>query len=343
MTTFLKACRGENTEFTPIWLNRQAGRYMPEYRKIKGNRTSLEFFTDPETAAQVTIEAQRQLRVDAAIVFADLLPILQPMGLDLSYAAGIGPVFSNPIRNPDDVTNLRVVPPEEGTGYIADTIRFILSDLPSDVSLIGFAGAPFTLAAYAIEGRGSQHYTLAKAFMYEHPQSWVELLDKLARTIVAYVNLQVEAGIDAVQIFDSWVGCLAQHEYDAFVAPTTRKVFAGIACGIPKIYFATGNQHLLPAMYATGPDFMALDWRVPLVQTWNELGCSAIQGNMDPIALCATPDVVSQHARRLLNEVDGRPGHIFNLGHGIVPQTPVDNVKLLVDYVHEHSVRTACQ
>ena len=339
MTTFLKACRGESTDFTPIWLNRQAGRYMPEYRQIKGNRTSLEFFTDPEAAARVTLEAQRQLRVDAAIVFADLLPILQPMGLDLSYAPGVGPVFSNPIRNPDDVTNLQVVPPKEGTGYIADTIRFVLSDLPSEISLIGFAGAPFTLAAYAIEGKGSQQYTIAKSFMYEHPQSWFELLEKLTNSIVGYVNLQIEAGIDAVQIFDSWVGCLSRYEYDSYVAPATQKVFSSIADSVPKIYFATGNQHLLQSMYATGPDFMALDWRVPLVQTWKELGCPAIQGNMDPIAVCATPEVVKEHACRLLEDVNGRPGHIFNLGHGIVPQTPVDNVKLLVDFVHEQSSR----
>lgn len=336
MTTFLKACRGEKTDYTPIWLNRQAGRYMPEYHKLKGNHSSLEFFTNPELAAQAALDAQRILDVDAAIVFADLLPILIPMGLKLDYIAGAGPVFDNPIRDVKGVESLRSVPAREGVGYISDTIQYILRDLPSHVSLIGFAGAPFTLAAYAIEGKGSQQYTLAKRFMYSHPEHWFTLLDKICDAVVDYVNLQVESGVHAVQIFDSWVGCLSDSEYRRYVAPATRKLFAGIQGEVPRIYFATGNQHLLRSMYETGPDFLALDWRVSLVSTWEELGCPAIQGNMDPIALCADVNLACSHAKRILEDVSGRPGHIFNLGHGIVPQTPVDNAKALVEYVHSY-------
>ncbi|MCY3884392.1 MAG: uroporphyrinogen decarboxylase [Gammaproteobacteria bacterium] len=334
MTSFLKACRGEKTDYTPIWLNRQAGRYMPEYHKLKGNRSSLEFFTNPELAAQAALDAQRILDVDAAIVFADLLPILIPMGLKLDYVAGVGPVIDNPIRDPKDVDALQLVPAQEGTGYIAETVRNILQELPSRASLIGFAGAPFTLAAYAIEGRGSQNYTLAKRFMYKHPESWFSLLDKLSLAVRDYLNLQINSGVHAVQVFDSWVGCLASYEYFKYVAPATKSLFSGIHSSVPKIYFATGNQHLLVSMYETGPDFLALDWRVPMASTWEKIGCPAIQGNMDPIALCADPELVLSHAKRILDDVGGRPGHIFNLGHGIVPQTPVDNVKLLVDYVH---------
>ncbi len=339
MSTFLKACRGESTDYTPIWLNRQAGRYMPEYRRLKENRTSLELFTNPDLAAQATVDAYRILGVDAAIVFADLLPILIPMGLDLEYEAGVGPVISNPIRSHEQVSAIRVVPAEEGSGYIAQTVRNVLGELPKDSALIGFAGAPFTLAAYAIEGRSSQQYTYTKSFMYRHPGAWHQLLDTLADAIVDYVNLQVGAGINAVQIFDSWIGCLSEVEYRLFAATSTAKVFTGIHGDIPKIYFGTGNQHLLSSMYSTGPDFLALDWRVPLVPTWESIGCAAIQGNMDPIALCATQEVVEEHAQRILEAVDGKPGHIFNLGHGIVPQTPVDNVKRLVDFVHENSSR----
>jgi uroporphyrinogen decarboxylase len=256
------------------------------------------------------------------------------MGLRLDYIAGSGPVFDNPIRDVKDVESLQSIPAQEGVGYISDTIQNILQDLPAHVSLIGFAGAPFTLAAYAIEGKGSQQYTLAKRFMYQHSEQWFALLDKLCDAVINYVNLQVESGVHAVQIFDSWVGCLSENEYRKYVAPATRKLFAGIRGHVPKIYFATGNQHLLPSMYETGPDFLALDWRVPLADTWKELGCPAIQGNMDPIALCADSKLACYHAKRILDGVGGRPGHIFNLGHGIVPQTPVDNVKVLVEYVH---------
>ncbi len=332
-TTFLKACRGEPTEYTPIWLNRQAGRYMPEYRAVKGNTKSLDFFTNPDLAARVTLDAQRILGVDAAIVFADLLPMLHPMGLELDYFEGVGPRFANPIREPRDSSRLRRLEAEEDCGYIAQTIKNVLEDLPSDVSLIGFAGAPLTLAAYAIEGQGSHQFQNVRKFMYQWPNSWFELLEKITLSVIDYVNLQIRSGADAIQIFDSWVGCLGIREYETYVFPFTQQLFNGINDTIPRIYFGTGNTHLLKTMYQTGPDVLALDWRPRLIEVWEGLQCRAIQGNMDPIALCADEKVVIEHARRILSDVAAKPGHIFNLGHGIIPSTPVKNVKRLVDYV----------
>ena len=336
---FLRACRGEATDRTPVWLNRQAGRYMPEYHALKGDTPSLEFFTTPELASRATLDAQRILGVDAAIVFADLLPMLVPMGLELDYKAGEGPVFARPLRRAADIERLAVPPPEEGTGYIAETIAGILDGLPGDVPLIGFAGAPFTLASYAIEGRGSRNYLHVKRMMYGAPHLWQALMDKLVDAVAGYVALQVDSGVHAVQLFDSWVGCLSLADYRRYVLPSTQRLMARIRGRVPVIYFGTANSHLVDAMYEAGPDFLALDWRTPLAATWDRLGMRAVQGNMDPMALCADRATVAEHARRVLDEADGRPGHIFNLGHGIVPETPVDNVRFLVDFVHEASAR----
>ena len=332
-TPFLRACRGEPTEYTPIWLNRQAGRYMSKYRSVKGDIKSLDFFTNSELAAKVTLDAQRILGVDAAIVFADLLPMLKPMGMELDYFEGVGPRFANPIREPRDSSQLCRLNAEEDCGYIAETIRNVLEDLPTDVSLIGFAGGPFTLAAYAIEGQGSQHFQNVRKFLYRYPNSWHELLEKITQSVIDYVNLQIRSGADAIQIFDSWVGCLGVTEYQTHVAPYTQQLFNSLPTTTPKIYFGTGNTHLLKAMYETGPDVLALDWRPRLIDVWNDLACRAVQGNMDPIVLCSDEKEIHEHARRILVDVAARPGHIFNLGHGIVPSTPVDNVKRLVDFV----------
>ena len=348
---FIRACRGEPTPVTPIWLNRQAGRYMPEYHAVKGDTPSLTFFRTPELAAQVTVDAQRILGVDAAIVFADLLPILEPMGLELDYVPGVGPVFANPVRKLAAIDHLRVPPAEEELGYIAETIAGVLDGLPPDIPLIGFAGAPFTLASYAIEGAGSRNFLHTKKLMYEHESAWNALLSKLTRTVIDYVRLQIEAGVQAVQIFDSWVGALSRQDYGRYVAPHVRALMQGIRQGEvagdsggeaatpPIIYFGVNTAHLVEDMYATGPDLLALDWRTPLGETWRRLGSPAIQGNLDPIVLCANTEAVATGAREVLNEAAARPGHIFNLGHGIVPQTPVDNVKFLVDFVHEASAR----
>ncbi len=338
-SVFMKACRGEATGYTPIWLNRQAGRYMPEYHQVKGTTPSLEFFKHPELAARATLDAQRILGVDAAIMFADLLPVMEPMGLILDYKPGEGPVFENPVRSEKDIDALRVVSAEEGTPYIEEIIGNILSELPNDIALLGFAGAPFTLASYAIEGRGSRNYLEVKKLMYTEPELWDRLMSKLVETVTSYVQLQFKSGVNAVQLFDSWVGCLSTQDYQRYVAPHTTRLIKQIRewGDVKIIYFATDNMHLIDEMYATGPDIMALDWRTPLKATWKRLGSKAIQGNMDPIVLCADKDTVSREAAYVLDEAQNRPGHIFNLGHGIVPQTPVDNVKHLVDFVHEYS------
>jgi len=339
MGIFLDACQAKKTSYTPIWLNRQAGRYMPEYHALKGSTKSLDFFKTPELAAKATLDAQRILGVDAAIMFADLLPVLEPMGMKLDYLEKIGPVFETPIRTNEQVDALSVVPAEEGVGYIRDTILGILSDLPSEVDLIGFAGAPFTLASYAIEGRGSKNYVHVKKFMYGNPTGWKRLMDKLVETISDYVTLQYKSGVQAVQIFDSWIGCLSLTDYEQYVEPWTTNLMGRIhsQCGaLPVIYFGTGNSHLVDAMYRSGPDFLALDWRTPLVPTWDRLGMPAIQGNLDPVILFAEPEVIKKKAKHILDQVNGRSGHIFNLGHGILPNTSPDNVKMLVDFVHDH-------
>ncbi len=336
---FLNACAGEATDYTPIWLNRQAGRYMPEYHAVKGNSPSLDFFKDPERAAQATLDAQRILGVDAAIIFADLLPIMEPMGLDLEYVPGAGPVFHNPLRTPADVAALRVAPAVEATPYIADTIKNVLSALPGDVALIGFAGAPFTLASYAIEGKGSRNYVFVKKLMYESQDVWHQLLDKLVSQLTSYLELQIASGVDAVQLFDTWVGCLSLDDFVSYVQPHLQKLIGNLKGKVPLIYFGTGNGHLLDATMTCAPDVMALDWRVPLGDTWQKLGVQAVQGNLDPIVLCADRSTIHKQAQDVLNQAAGRSGHIFNLGHGIIPETPVDNVKALVDFVHESSQR----
>ena len=337
MSVFLDACRGEPTPYTPIWLNRQAGRYMPEYRQVKGDTPSLEFFKNPELAAKVTIDAQRILDVDAAIMFADLLPMLEPMGFELDYLPGIGPVFANPICDARDVERVRVVHADEGVGYIRQTVANIRQDLPKRVALIGFAGAPFTLASYVIEGKSSRDFAKTKKLMFGNLSAWNELMEKLTSAVGDYVELQMDAGVDAVQIFDSWVGTLSSADYEYYVASHVKRLMSRIGGRVPIIYFAVGNSHLLHTMQSTGPDFMALDWRVALNEAWDDLGTIAIQGNLDPLVLCADRATVQIKAEEILDSVAGRPGHIFNLGHGIVPQTPVDHVRYLVDFVHEHT------
>jgi len=334
---FLEACAAEPTAHTPIWLNRQAGRYMPEYHALKGDTPSLDFFKNPEMAAQATLDAQRILGVDAAIMFADLLPIMEPMGLRLDYKAGEGPVFDNPVRTEKDVADLEVLPASEATPYIADTVTNILSGLPSDIALIGFSGAPFTLASYAIEGRGSRNYVHVKKMMYSAPELWRALLTKLVEQVTSYVELQIAAGVDAVQLFDTWVGSLSVADFRAYVAPHLKQLLDNLRGRVPVIYFGTGNGHLLEEVAAMSPDVLALDWRVPLAETWARTGVKAVQGNLDPIVLCADRATVEAQAKAILDSVAGRPGHIFNLGHGIIPETPVDNVKALVEIVHEYS------
>jgi len=301
---FLRACRGEPTDYTPIWLNRQAGRYMPEYHQVKGDMPSLAFFKNPDKAAQATLDAQRILGVDAAILFADLLPILEPMGLRLDYKPGEGPVFDNPLRNPGDIEALATGPAEEATPYIAETVRNVLSGLPSKIALIGFAGAPFTLASYAIEGRGSRNYVHVKKLMYEAPQAWNQLMTKLVTQVASYLQLQITAGVDAVQIFDTWVGCLSVGDFRHYVLPHLKALIGALKGQVPIIYFGTGNGHLLNDVCDAGPDVLALDWRVPLGETWQRTGARAVQGNLDPIVLCADQATVARQALDCLRAVE---------------------------------------
>ena len=335
-SAFLKACRGEQTDYTPIWLNRQAGRYMKEYHEVKANTPSLDFFKTPHLAAQVTCDAQRILGVDAAIMFADLLPILEPMGLNLDYLVGVGPNIDNPVRTHADIDNLRVAPSIETMPYIGEAIKLIRAELPSDIPLIGFGGAPFTLASYAIEGKGSRNYIHVKQMMLSDPGAFHTIMEKMTSCAIDYLNYQIEEGVQAIQIFDSWVGCLSVNDYRTHVFAHSKRLLDEISGKVPIIHFGTGNPSLLPLMAEAGGDVMALDWRAPLMESWDLMGCTAVQGNMDPVALFAEREAVLATAGSILDEVDHRAGHIFNLGHGILPETPVDNVKALVDFVHDH-------
>lgn len=339
-STFLKACRGEKTDYTPVWLNRQAGRYMPEYHEVKGDTPSLEFFKTPHLAARATCDAQRILGVDAAIMFADLLPILEPMGLRLDYLPGVGPNIDNPVRTSADIDAIEVTRSVESMPYIREVIELIRSELPGDVPLIGFGGAPFTLASYAVEGKGSRNYVFVKKMMYGDSGAFAELMSRITACAIDYLNYQIDAGVQAVQVFDSWVGCLSPADYREFVFPHMRRLMSEVTGRVPVIHFGTGNPSLVPLMAEAGGDVLALDWRAPLVASWDGTGVKAVQGNLDPIVLCAEWHGVERKTKELLDEVDRRPGHIFNLGHGIIPETPVDNVKRLVDYVHDYTSRS---
>lgn len=334
---FIAACRGEPTPHTPIWLNRQAGRYMPAYHRIKGDLTSKAFFLRPERAAEMTLEAQRLLGVDAAILFTDLLPVLELIGLDLDYKEGIGPVFSNPLRDAKVIESPPGYEMERDMACIAECIGLILTDLPREVALIGFAGAPFTLASYAVEGRGGGNKEHVKRMMHDAPEVWETLMRTLVDLVAEFIELQVKAGVHAVQLFDSWVGALSVSDYRRFVAPWTKALIDRIRSSaggdVPIILFAVGNGHLLQDMTAVGPDVMALDWQVPLGETWDALGCRAVQGNLDPVVLLCEEKTIAAEASRILDEAGGRAGHIFNLGHGVLPQTDEGRVRFLVDWV----------
>ncbi|MCB9895323.1 MAG: uroporphyrinogen decarboxylase [Planctomycetes bacterium] len=335
---FLKACRGEPVDRTPVWLMRQAGRYMQEYRDVRATTDFLGLCKTPELAAKVTLDAQRILGVDAAILFADLLPILEPLGLQLSYEEGEGPKIHNPVRTAADIDALKEEDPRQSMPFVGGAIEIIRRELPVDIPLIGFAGAPFTLAAYAIEGGASRNYIHAKTLMYSDPGAWAVLMEKLSGQIIEYLRAQIEWGVNAVQLFDSWVGCLSPGDYRAHVLPHVKRIIGAVRGKVPVIYFGTGTATLLTAMMEAQPDVLGIDWHTPLQRGW-EVGAKSVQGNMDPVSLFAPRDVVLGKAQEVLDAAAGRDGHIFNLGHGILPKTPVDNVKALVDYVHEKSAR----
>jgi uroporphyrinogen decarboxylase len=334
----LRACRREPVDCTPVWFMRQAGRYMAEYRALRQQHALLTLCKTPELAAQITLQPIQRVPVDAAIIFTDLLIPLEPMGVKVVFAQNEGPVIDNPIRCASDIERLRIIDPEADLWFTLEAIRLVCRELAGKLPLIGFAGAPFTLASYLIEGGGSRHYIQTKRLMYHQPKAWHRLLDKLAQVATAFLQAQVKMGAQVVQLFDSWVGCLAPQDYRTYVLPHTRQIVAGLrAVGAPVIHFGTGTATLLEAMREAGGDVIGVDWRIPLDEAWQRLGHDVgIQGNLDPVALLAPLPELERRVEDILQRAAGRPGHIFNLGHGILPETPVEHVVAVAERVHAH-------
>jgi len=331
---FLRACRREPVERTPIWLMRQAGRSLPEYRKIRERYQLVDIVADADLCAEVTLQPVRRLGVDAAVMFADIMLPLEGMGVDFQLVEEVGPVIADPVRTPADVARLRTPSPEESVPQVLAAVRRVAAESP--VPVICFSGAPFTLASYAIEGRPSRDFKLTKAFMYREPEAFDLLLEKLGTVAADYLAAQVAAGAQALQVFDSWVGVLAPEDYAARVLPHTRRLFAATArLGVPRIHFGTGTAGLLELIADAGPDVVSLDWRVGLDAGWARLGERGVQGNLDPAVLLGPAELVRERARDVLRRAGGRPGHVFNLGHGVLPDTPLENLQLLVETVKE--------
>jgi uroporphyrinogen decarboxylase len=336
----LKACRRESTPYTPIWLMRQAGRYMPEYRSVRGKHSFIEMCQRPELAAEVTVTAVERLGVDAAIIFADILLPLVPMRVGLSYEQGDGPAIERPIRSMSDLEKVPPVAALESLSFVGEAIRLVRRSLGDRKPIIGFAGAPFTLASYLVEGGSSRQYQATKTLMYTQPETWHRMMDMITCVTADYLNLQVDAGADLIQLFDSWVGSLGPDDYRRFVLPHTQRVIAAVRPSVPVIHFGTVTGNLLELMREAGGHVIGLDWRVDLAEAWERLGHDVgVQGNLDPVALFAEVGEIRRRAREILDKATGRPGHIFNLGHGILPETPVEHVIALVDAVHEMSQR----
>lgn len=338
----LRACRREPVEATPVWLMRQAGRYMAEYRALRQNYSILEVIKTPDLATEVTLQPIKAFDLDAAIIFADILTVLEGMGLALEFVKGDGPVLHNPLRTVADVEALQVRPAEETLGFTLTAIRQVKTELAGRVPLIGFSGAPFTLASYAIEGGSSRNYLKTKSLMYQQPQVWHRLMEKLAEVVGDYLRAQAAAGAEVLQLFDSWVGALSPADYEQYVLPYSKRAIemAQSAGSAPLIHFGTDTAGLLPLIKAAGGDVIGLDWRIDLATGWEQLGDRvAVQGNLDPLVLLAPIPEIKRQAARILDTVKGKPGHIFNLGHGILPPTPVEHVAALVDFVHEYTSR----
>ena len=337
---FVRAAKAQLTERTPIWLMRQAGRYMAEYRAVRKQYSLIEICKKPKIAAQVTIEAAEILKVDAAIIFADLLLPLEVMGLPFHFAAGEGPKIERPIRDVEDITRLRADRAAD-LGYVSEAVTLVCKHFGDRLPVIGFCGAPFTLASYMIEGGGSRNYIHTKKMMYSSPGAWNELMTKLVVVTAEYSADQVRAGADAIQIFDSWVGCLSVEDYRQYVLPHATALVQRLQkTGVPIVYFGTDSSTLLSSMQETGAEVIGLDWRVPLDEGWKSLGYrGAVQGNLDPVLLFADWAELKSRAENILRQAGGRAGHIFNLGHGILPETPVENVKALCEFVRERSAQ----
>ena len=337
---FLKACRREPVDRTPVWFMRQAGRYMAEYQRVRAKHSILDICKTPELAAEVTLQPIKCFPLDAAIIFADILLPLEPMGLQLTFREDEGPVILNPVRHQEDLTRLRQVE-RSAFRFSSDAVNLTKKTLDGRVPLIGFAGAPFTLASYAIEGGSSRNYLKTKQMMYGRPDQWHALLHKLSDVVITYLENQIQAGVQAVQIFDSWVGCLSPGDYSEYVLPHVKSVVDRLKPeGIPIIYFGTGTSTLLPLMRNAGSDVLGLDWHVELDEAWARIGFDvAVQGNLDPAALFAPLPELERRIKDILGRARNRVGHIFNLGHGILPKTPVDHVEAAIRFVHQYGTR----
>jgi uroporphyrinogen decarboxylase len=337
---FLKACRREPVDVTPVWFMRQAGRYMPEYRAIRQKYSLLEICAQPDLATEVTLQPVNRIEVDAAILFSDLLLPLEPMGLPFDFIKGEGPQIERPIDTEADIDRLKHFEPRESLAHVLTAIGQIRRELDGRVPLIGFAGAPFTLASYAIEGGHSNNFAKTKALMYGHPEAWHRLCEKLAAVVGDYLVAQIEAGVDAVQVFDSWVGTLNKADYREFALPHTKRIFERIGNRVPTIHFGTGTATILDDIRDAGGDVIGADWRIAIDDAWDRIGEDhAIQGNLDPTLLLGPTARMLRQAEEILRLVGTRPGHVFNLGHGILPSTPVEHVQMLAQFVHSTSRR----
>ncbi len=337
---FLKACRRQQVDRTPVWMMRQAGRYLKEYRALRARHSFLEMCRTPELAAEVTLQPLRRFDFDAAIIFADILLPLPGMGVDLTFAKGEGPVIGNPVRTAADVEALRPLEPDVHVPFLAAAIRMVRRELEGRAPLIGFSGAPFTLASYVLEGGGSKNFVATKTLMYGEPRVWHRFMEKMSDVVVAYLQYQVEAGVQALQLFDSWVGVLSSGDYREFVLPYSTRVLGALEGVVPLIHFGTDTATLLGAMREAGGDVMGVDWRLDLADAWAILGEDVgVQGNLDPITLYAPPEVIEARVARVLQSAGGRAGHIFNLGHGVLPTTPPEHVEVMVEAVHRLSAR----
>lgn len=344
MSQFLRACRREPVEHTPIWVMRQAGRYQPQYRELRKKLSFIEMVSQPEIAAQVTLSPIEQFGMDGAILFADILLILEPLGVGFEFTKNDGPRIAEPIRSAAAIDAIAErIDAQESLGYVMETIKLVRRELSEETALIGFAGAPFTLASYMIEGGGSKDYLQAKKLMFSDKGAWDVLMTKVTDATIDYLRAQVSAGVQALQVFDSWVGALSPDDYRTYIQPHMRRLFTGVKADleadIPMIHFGTGGPMLYPLMREAGGDVIGIDWRVDLRDTWEALGNVGIMGNLDPGSLLTPPDTLRQRAQQVLDKAAGRNGHIFNLGHGIFPTADPDQVKVLVDYVHEASAR----
>jgi uroporphyrinogen decarboxylase len=339
---FLRACGRQPVDATPVWFMRQAGRYMQEYRLLRQRHSLLDICRSPDLSTEVTLQPVRRLDVDAAILFSDLLLPLEHMGLGFDFVDGEGPQIERPIGTAAEVEALRLFEPRERLSHVLTTIGQVRAELGGRLPLIGFAGAPFTLASYAIEGGRSSSFAKTKALMYGHPDAWHRLCEKLATVVADYLLAQIEAGVDAVQVFDSWVGTLGASDYREFVLPHSAYVFRTIESRVPTIHFGTGTSGILEDLGEAGGDVLGVDWRIPIDQAWARIGDDrGIQGNLDPTLLLGPVRRMFQRADDILERVGGRPGHIFNLGHGILPTTPVEHVQMLAEHVHSVSRRLA--